>query len=266
MHDTLKVTGYTVRVPANLPPHETVRLVMLCDLHDKGYRFSPAALVKKINALRPDLIVSAGDLVTASEGHARFRNALRLVRYLAAHYPFYLTDGNHETRMQVLPESYGDAYETYMRVLSECGAHILHNDTAVCTVKGLRIALTGYVQSLRDYNRLHPARPDSDEIIKSVGRSLSGCYRILLAHNPSNFKAYAGWGADLTLSGHLHGGMIRLPLIGGVLSDSFLPFPKYDRGLFSLGDSNMIVSCGLGTHTLPVRWWNPAELVSVDLV
>ena len=87
----------------------------------------------------------------------------------------------------------------------------------------------------------------------------------MLAHNPAYFEAYASWGADLTLSGHVHGGIMRLPWLGGVLSTSLTLFPKYDGGEFRLGEKRMIVSRGLGSHTIPIRIFNPAELVAVEL-
>ena len=81
------------------------------------------------------------------------------------------------------------------------------------------------------------------------------------------FDAYAGWGADLTLSGHIHGGIVRIPGIGGVISTSYrLVFPKYDGGYYEQNQKKMIVSRGLGSHTIPVRLFNPAELVVIDLV
>ena len=90
-------------------------------------------------------------------------------------------------------------------------------------------------------------------------------YSILLAHNPEHFQAYVSWGADLILSGHVHGGIIRLPFLGGVVSPAMKLFPKYDGGLFSQGNSHMVLSRGLGTHTIPVRINNKAELVVVEL-
>ena len=99
----------------------------------------------------------------------------------------------------------------------------------------------------------------------TLGRTKTEKYEILLAHNPDYFPEYAGWGADLVLSGHVHGGMMRLPLIGGVVSPAFKFFPKYDGGMFRIGKSVMILSRGLGMHTIPVRIFNPGELVYLKL-
>ena len=101
---------------------------------------------------------------------------------------------------------------------------------------------------------------------KLAGKANDRRFQILLAHNPLYFKEYAAWGADLVLSGHMHGGIIRLPFLGGVVSPAVTPFPKYDGGRFAEGKSTMILGRGLGTHSLPVRMWNPGELVVVTLL
>ena len=90
-------------------------------------------------------------------------------------------------------------------------------------------------------------------------------YRILIAHNPEYFEAYSEWGADLTVSGHIHGGIMRLPLLGGVISPRFTLFPKYSGGEYERDGHKMIVSCGLGTHSVHVRVFNPAELAVIDI-
>ena len=98
-----------------------------------------------------------------------------------------------------------------------------------------------------------------------LGRPCADEYNILLAHNPDYFQAYAGWGADLVLSGHVHGGIMRLPVLGGVLSPALRLFPRYDGGLYEEGKSKMVLGRGLGTHTLPIRVFNPGELIVVRL-
>lgn len=90
-------------------------------------------------------------------------------------------------------------------------------------------------------------------------------YNILLAHNPNYFPVYARWGADLTFSGHIHGGMIRLPFVGGLLSPETLLFPKYDGGSYQIEDKTMILSRGLGRGSMGLRLFNSPEIVTVTL-
>lgn len=99
-----------------------------------------------------------------------------------------------------------------------------------------------------------------------LGKSRRDCFELLIAHNPDYFDNYAKWGADLTVSGHVHGGIMRLPVLGGVISPMLRLFPKYDGGLFEKDGRQMILSRGLGMHTIPVRIFNPGELVVIHLL
>ena len=108
---------------------------------------------------------------------------------------------------------------------------------------------------------------ETDQLKDELGNcEEDGAYHILLAHNPVYFKQYAAWGADLTLSGHLHGGIIRLPLIGGVITPQAKLFPRYSAGKYEIGEKWMIVSRGLGTHTIPIRFNNKPELSVIHLI
>ena len=91
-------------------------------------------------------------------------------------------------------------------------------------------------------------------------------FQILLAHNPAYAENYAKWGADVTFCGHNHGGLIRIPGIGSLISPQLTLFPKYDAGKFQIGDRCVIVSRGLGTHTFHVRIFNRAELLQIKFL
>ena len=103
-------------------------------------------------------------------------------------------------------------------------------------------------------------------LIQTLGEPCAEKYTVLLAHNPDFFPVYAEWGADLVLSGHVHGGMVRIPGWKGVVSPNIRFFPKYDGGKFEEGKSTMILSRGLGMHTIPVRLFNPGELIVIDFM
>ena len=92
------------------------------------------------------------------------------------------------------------------------------------------------------------------------------CFNLLLAHNPEYAEQYAAWGADLTVSGHVHGGIMRLPLLGGVIAPSLRLFPKFDAGLYSFREGRaMIVSRGLGLHHIKLRFFNRPEVSVINL-
>ena len=115
------------------------------------------------------------------------------------------------------------------------------------------------------YQKMKQGRMTVSYLESLIGRPEKGAYNILIAHNPDYFPVYAGWGADLVLSGHVHGGIMRLPVLGGVISPSLRLFPKYDGGCFREGESTMILGRGLGSHTVPIRIFNPGELIVVSL-
>ena len=128
--------------------------------------------------------------------------------------------------------------------------------------EGMTVSLSGLEPDYEFYKSFGP-RLDAGIIREKLGDPGTG-YNILLAHHPKYFPAYARWGADLTLSGHLHGGIVRLPGIGGIIGPGPDLLPVYDRGRFREGAASMIVSAGLGTHTIKLRLFNPAELVILD--
>jgi len=167
--------------------------------------------------------------------------------------------------MRVHPQIYGDMYAAYMNPLRESGVHVLENEKAVFEKDGQQIVIYGFELDQKYYKKLGQVKFRQEDLDEALGVLDEAEYNILLAHNPVYFDAYARWGADLTLSGHLHGGIIRLPLIGGLITPQARLFPKYDAGRFSIGDREMIVSRGLGTHTVNIRFYNPAELSVVRL-
>ena len=106
---------------------------------------------------------------------------------------------------------------------------------------------------------------ETKEMEEHLGTADRRHFQILMAHNPDYFEDYVNWGADLVLSGHVHGGIMRLPVLGGVISPSYQIFPKYDAGIFSSGTGKMIISTGLGCHSIKIRLFNPPEIDVITL-
>lgn len=96
--------------------------------------------------------------------------------------------------------------------------------------------------------------------------NLTDAYCILLSHRPEAFEVYAGENIDLVLSGHAHGGQFRLPFIGGMVAPNQGLFPKYDAGVYTQGNTTMVVSRGIGNSIIPIRFNNRPEIVSVELL
>lgn len=239
------------------------RIVMLSDLHNKEYGWQNERLLQAVREQKPDLILMAGDMITANGEKTEVQGPLQLICRLAGEYPVYYGIGNHEYRIKIYKEDYGDRYEDYARELKKSGVRLLENERIFLPEYNMEIC--GLEMERLYYKRLRRSRMDRQYIQSLLGKSRMDCMELLIAHNPDYFEQYAAWGAELVLSGHVHGGVMRLPFVGGVISPSVHLFPKYDGGLYEEYGSRMILGRGLGMHTIPIRIFNPGELVVVEL-
>lgn len=238
------------------------RAVVLADLHNKRYGKDNERLLGAIRAQKPDFILIAGDMITAKPGKS-LEPALKLLRELKKDYPIYYGNGNHEHRLKLYPRNFGRMAEEYGHALAELGIEPLVNSLRVLTEHG--ISIYGAEIDRAYFKRFHVREMSVDYLDKVLGKPAKDRYTVLLAHNPDYFPQYAAWGADLVISGHVHGGVARVPILGkGVISPSLRPFPKYDGGVFQETGAVMILSRGLGMHTIHVRFFNPGELWVVD--
>ncbi len=240
-----------------------VKAVVLADLHNKRYGKENERLLEAIDELHPDMILIAGDLLTARPKES-LDVALELVTKLSEKYPVYYGNGNHEHRLKLYPETYGDMGQRYEEALQKAGIDRLVNAHTDLAEYG--ISLYGSEIDKLYYRRFGIEPMEENYLRRLLGQPSEEQYTILIAHNPDYFPYYAEWGADLVLSGHVHGGMVRIPFWGkGVVSPNIRLFPQYDGGEFTLGKSKMLLSRGLGMHTIPVRLFNPGEILEVDL-
>ena len=241
-----------------------VKAVVLADLHNKRYGKENERLLQAIDEICPDMILIAGDILTAKP-KASLDVAVNFLTKLAEKYPIYYGNGNHEHRLKLYPETYGDMGERYEEALQKIGIRRLVNEHVDLSEYGIRI----YGSEIdRFYYKRFGIKPMAEEYLRGLlGQPSEETYTILIAHNPDYFSKYADWGADLVLAGHVHGGMVRIPFWGkGVVSPNVRLFPKYDGGEFALGKTRMLLSRGLGMHTIPIRLFNPGEILEVDLM
>lgn len=239
--------------------------VLLADLHNHVYGPGNQRLLEAIEAQKPDAVLSAGDMLIGHSQHS-YAPALELFQKIREKkFPVFYGNGNHEYRMRIDREIYGDKYDRYAAGLRDCGVILLENQKISFEKKGLKMTVYGFELDRRFYQKLHQEQFDAGELRGALGTPDPKRYNILLAHNPVYFDDYAAWGADLALSGHLHGGIIRIPGIGGLISPQARLFPRYDAGHFEKGGKDLIVSRGLGTHTVNLRIFNPAELAVIHL-
>ena len=257
--------GNRFRVVSYEISHEKIKkpytFVVLSDLHNKVYGKNHEKLIRAIEKEQPAGVLIAGDLLTAKPGYP-LHLALDLLEQLAPKYPIYYGMGNHEARLFLYPEVYGTMGADYEEKLTGLGISLLRNESRSL---GEDLVITGLDMKREYYKRFKKTTMTTEYLKKTLGEKNKDKFQILLAHHPDYFQEYSSWGADLVLSGHVHGGMVRFPFLGGVISPALRLFPKYDGGCFEEKESRMILSRGLGMHTIPVRLFNPGELVVLKL-
>lgn len=253
-----------IRLPYGTDRAGEVRLAFLSDLHGKCYGKENQELVEAVKKERPDYILVGGDMLTRSDPSTD-RTALALLRDLVKICPVYMASGNHEQKLRMEPERYGGRYERYKREAERLGVVVLENESRHLDMKGIPVTVSGVEIPVECYGHFRTEKLRVSDLRDRIGEKKEGTYQILLAHSPVYFQTYAKWGADLTLSGHLHGGIVRLPGLGALITPQARLFPKYSGGTYREGDKVCVVSRGLGTHTVNLRLFNPAELVMITL-
>ena len=237
-----------------------IRIVMISDLHNAQLGDHNKDLIKKIDLIKPDMIISAGDMIVGKPGKT-VDIASELLNDLGRKYPVYIGKGNHEMRTSIYPQ-YGDIWERLYNNTKDNVTWLI-NDSIYLEKYNLKIyGLDMKPEFYRRFKKLY--MPDS-YIAGEIGKADDKAYNILIGHDPDYFEEYAAWGADLSLSGHIHGGLMILPYLGGFISPMIKFFPKYYKGMYECGKSRLIVSAGLGIHTLKIRVNNEPDLVTINL-
>lgn len=266
----LYVKKYQIYSPKLPLSFDGFRFIFISDLHGKIYGKENSALIHLIEKAKPDCILIGGDMVVGgenckyNEGYSPISGesvytSIDLLSKLSKKYTIIHALGNHEEKL------HSKLWEEYEASLSDLNVKLL--DNAVYSFTGENeesIDIYGLSLGREYYPKFKRIPLPLDNIVNKLGTKGKN-YSILMAHSPVYFNTYKKWGADLTLSGHLHGGIMRLPLIGGVLGPDFFIFPKYSGGLYKEEGKNMIVSCGAGMHTVNLRIFNPPELTLVEL-
>jgi len=235
-----------------------VRLIVLTDLHSTMYGKNQSLLLAKIRELKPDLVFLVGDTVDDKRPQ---EGALQLLEAIASQYPCFYVTGNHE-----FWSGRADNIKTTIR---SYGILVLEGDCKTVTVGGQRIQLCGVddPDGFEQENFFGPEISSGwDEQFERCKNQLNtDTFSILLSHRPERVSYYAGSRFDLVLSGHAHGGQIRIPgLLNGLYAPNQGFLPKYAGGVYDLGSSTMIVSRGLAKSFIP-RIFNPPEIVLVSV-
>ncbi len=243
----LQVTQYTISSPRLPEGFAGFRIVQISDLHNTAFGDDNHRLISQIQAAKPDIIVITGDIVDS-----RRTNLSVAVDFSAAAAkiaPTYYIPGNHEGRLD---------YKAISKALQNVGVIPLLDKSVTLTRNNDQIHLLGLIDdNCRPVGTMEEAL--SDLMAEAHG------YTVLLSHRPTFFDIYVKAKADLVLTGHVHGGQFRLPFVGGLYAPSQGLFPKYDAGIFTEGQTQMVISRGLGNSAFPFRLNNRPEIVVVTL-
>ena len=248
----IQVTVTQVGVHGLPDGFEGLRIVQISDLHGHEYGQDSEALLALVAQQVPEFIVVTGDLID-QESHLAMVPAL--ARGLAAIAPTYYVTGNHEWAVGGVPRLKG--------ILTECGVTVLSNQYVTLERNGDSLVLAGV-----DDPNGYADQKTPEELYGEIQREAGDLCTILLAHRNDRFDQYAAAGYDLVISGHAHGGIVRLPFTDGLLGTDRKLFPTWTAGVYTLGDSTLFVSRGLGNNTVPIhgfRLFNRPDLAVLEL-
>lgn len=234
---------------------DAYRIVQISDLHDAQIGENNEKLIAMTAETEPDCIVLTGDFVDSSRFHPE--RSLSVAESLVKIAPVYYVSGNHEA---ILPDEDYQALTDGLRGLGVC---VLEDESAELTRDGQSIRLIG----LTDIG-FHPGTLEEKK--DALRTALSALlpedeFSVTLAHRPELMDVYTECGAPLVLSGHAHGGQIRLPGIGGLIAPGQGLFPKYTEGKYEENGTTLVVSRGIGNSVLPLRVNDRPQIVVVQL-
>ena len=251
----LVVTRYAVAIDGLTQP---VRMVHLSDLHCMEFGSENEKLVALVSKQEPDIIAMTGDMISRDSNTEDVQALCELVSAMAEIAPVYFSLGNHELMYM---ETHGDAL---LAQLEDAGAVILEQEFQDITVAGQPLRIGGAYGYL--LSRKYKNTPEQDFMDAFTDTEMP---TVLLSHLSEGLLAYhclGDWNVDLVLSGHTHGGQVRLPLLGGLYDPEVGFFPKYTQGLFQNNGAYLVLSAGLGSSTRIPRFNNPPELIVIDLM
>lgn len=233
-------------------------LCQVSDVHNEARGEGNAALLRALREAAPDLICITGDFLDSRRTDLDF--ALELAGQLAEIAPAVYVTGNHEARLKDL-----SALEAG---LAARGVRVLRDGWTPLACGGEEIALIGLDDpgfAAGEGWTLSEGLDQTQARLSALLAQAGDRFSLVLSHRPELLPAYADAGADLVLSGHAHGGQVRLPGIGGLFAPGQGILPRLTSGVYARGETRLVVSRGLGNSSFPLRVFNPPEIVTVTL-
>ena len=248
-----KIQVSEITVKSEFLPDDFVgyKIAQVSDLHNAEFGDNNERLLSALKDASPDIIVITGDVVDSRKTNVQI--ARDFVNKASEIAPVYYITGNHEARVEAEDEI--DYIELNSNVT------VLHNKDIFLNKGDSVIQLIGVDDP--DYKAVSDSTAYMNKRLNKY--SDNEYFKILLSHRPELYNVYVENNMDVVFSGHAHGGQFRLPFIGGLFAPHQGLFPKYDSGVYTTDNTNMIVSRGLGDSIIPLRINNPPELVVVTL-
>ena len=251
----LELNTYTISSSKLPQSFDGYRIAHVSDLHNTEMGKDNEKLLVMLRDADPDMIAITGDLIDSR--NTDIEVALQFIREAVKIAPCYYVTGNHEARV--------NEYGELKAGMEAAGVTVLEDAKFEISIDGETIMLIGVNDPSYQTDYLFG---DSETVMDTKLEELhteDDVFTILLSHRPELFDIYADHGMDLILSGHAHGGQFRLPFIGGLVAPNQGLFPEYDAGIYTEGNTNMLVSRGVGNSILPFRINNRPEVILIEL-
>lgn len=230
-----------------------LKIVQLSDLHSKEFAENQHRLVNKVKAVKPDIITFTGDLIDQKRYDENA--ALSLMKQLVAIAPTYYVTGNHEY--------WSGRFQQLEQGLKAADIKILHNQKEELHLNGTRFIIAGVDDPA--VSGEEAAVTIASELEETLAGVTEQDFILLLSHRPELFSLYEKHDIDLVLSGHAHGGQVRIPFVGGLAAPDQGLLPKYTAGIYEKDGTKMIVNRGLGNSIIPQRLFNTPEIVEINI-
>ena len=257
----IKISEYTINLSGL---SGSARVVVISDLHGKEYGRDNSRLLAKISEQKTDAIFVVGDMLDDGDAKNGFSKTKNLLIELLDIAPVYLSYGNQEK------EYSGDIIDEFVKTITESGIIVLDDSFVDCEIGGQKIRIGGTMGHAFPFGRTMEEFENSNEYIFLKDMEKTDSPTIVLAHMPDTFifnGAHNYWSnIDLVVSGHTHGGVIRLPFAGGLYSPMQGFFPEYDYGFYMLGKKMMmVITSGLSGYKFIPRFLNLPEICVLNL-
>ena len=253
-NNMLQVSNYVITNNKIPKEFNNYKIVQISDFHNTKSKKLHNSLVKEISNIKPNIIVITGDFIDANK--TDINTSINFIKKIKDIAPIYYVTGNHEASIESYNKLKEELINNNVTILDD-KVEVLENNNALINLIGLDDPA---------FNK-EPYRDDKTTIkdnLKMITYDKTQ-YTILLSHRPELIDTYTEENFDLVLSGHAHGGQIRIPFLGGLVAPNQGFLPKYTSGIYEKNDTKMIVSRGIGNSIIPFRINNRPELVVISL-